>query len=346
LRAKALSTNLSAILFPQHDPPTHKHLLSSLTLSHAGEYFRAARALAPFSPTPMSFDTTFALTTLHSESDGYFPFFLEDYELDQDFKLSSNSFKLTFQCMSHLSTSAPFGIIFEHLVNYFHPEDFASGFPQLFQLCFHIAQGHIPPQIACVFGVAHLLTMAKPSGGICSIAVGKHYIDSQAVFYVFNYVKLLQHTFPHTNLEFTTKGGYQAVIHGIKCTMDLHPNWVVLQLDVTNAFNSVSKGVIFLKLHAISGDIIQFIPFVHAFYTFESPLFYSHHNREGDVTIIPSAMGTLQSDPLGGSLFVLAHFRVLCFTASHFPSYLFPSIVNNTHIIGPPSIVSSTYEHF
>ncbi len=35
-----------------------------------------------------------------------------------------------------------------------------------------------------------------------------------------------------------------------------------------------------------------------------NPLFYSHHNREGDVTIIPSAMGTHQSDPLGGALFV------------------------------------------
>jgi hypothetical protein len=30
---------------------------------------------------------------------------------------------------------------------------------------------------------------------------------------------------------------------------------------------------------------------VRAFYVFESPLFYRHHNHKGDVTIIPSAMG-------------------------------------------------------
>ncbi len=73
---------------------------------------------------------------------------------------------------------------------------------------------------------------------------------------------------------------------------------------------------------------------------------YNHHNCEGDVIVIPSIMGTHQGDPLGGALFALAHFRALHSIANHFPSCLFPSIVNDTHMIGPPFIVSSTYEHF
>jgi hypothetical protein len=44
-------------------------------------------------------------------------------------------------------------------------------------------------------------------------------------------------------------------------------------------------------------------------------------------------------------LFALAHFRALYFTTINFPSCLFPSIIDETHIIRPPSIVSSTYEH-
>jgi hypothetical protein len=60
------------------------------------------------------------------------------------------------------------------------------------------------------------------------------------------------------------------------------------------------EGVIFQKLHAIGGDIILVILFVYAFYAFKSPLFYNHFNCEGDVTIIPFAMGTRQGDPLGG----------------------------------------------
>jgi hypothetical protein len=106
-----------------------------------------------------------------------------------------------------------------------------------------------------------------------------------------------------------------------------------------NAFNLMLRGVIFQKLCATNGDIIQFIPFVHTFYAFESPLFYSHHNREGDVIIIPFAMGTHQGHPLNGALFALAHFRALLSIINHFPFCLFPSI-------GPSPIVSSRYEHF
>ncbi len=106
------------------------------------------------------------------------------------------------------------------------------------------------------------------------------------------------------------------------------------------------KWIIFEKNYVASGDIIQFIPFVHTFYAFECPLFYSPHNHEGDVTIIPSSMGIHQGDPSGKALFILAHFKALHSTIHHFPSYLFPSIIDDTHIIGPLSIVSFGYEHF
>jgi len=69
---------------------------------------------------------------------------------------------------------------------------------------------------------------------------------------------------------------------------------------MANAFNLMLKGVILQTLHAIGGDIIQFIPFVHAFYAFKSLMFYNHRNREGDFTITPFAMGIYQGDPLGG----------------------------------------------
>jgi hypothetical protein len=92
---------------------------------------------------------------------------------------------------------------------------------------------------------------------------------------------------------------------------------------VANAFNSMLKGVIFQKLCATSGDIIKLIPFVHEFYAIKSPLFYSHYNCEGDVTIILSTMGIRQGDLLGGALFALAHFRVSHSTTNHFPSCLF-----------------------
>ncbi len=106
------------------------------------------------------------------------------------------------------------------------------------------------------------------------------------------------------------------------------------------------RKVIFQEFHVIGGDIIQLIPFICAFYAFESFMFYSHCNCKGDVTIIPSTMGTHQGDLLRRALFDLTHFRALHSIVNHFPSCLFPSIIDDTHIISPLSIISSTYEHF
>jgi len=86
------------------------------------------------------------------------------------------------------------------------------------------------------------------------------------------------------------------------------------------------------------------IPFVCAFYAFKSPLFYSHHDHEGDIMVIPFAIRTRQSDPFGGALFALIHFKALRLTTNCFPPCLFPSTTNNIHIIGPPSIVSYRFE--
>jgi len=71
-------------------------------------------------------------------------------------------------------------------------------------------------------------------------------------------------------------------------------------------------------------------------------LFYSHHNHETLVTIIPSTMGICQCDSLGGrggggALFALIYFRALCYIVSHFPLYLFP-IYCRWHLNHSPSL--------
>ncbi len=115
---------------------------------------------------------------------------------------------------------------------------------------------------------------------------------------------------------------------------------------MANALNLVLRKVIFQELRVASGDIIQFIPIVCAFYASEFPLFYIHYNHESEATVISFAMGTRQGDLLKKTLFVLVHFKILCSTSNHFPSCLFPSIINDIHVISLLSIVSSTYDHF
>ncbi|KAJ7540491.1 hypothetical protein O6H91_10G017800 [Diphasiastrum complanatum] len=77
-----------------------------------------------------------------------------------------------------------------------------------------------------------------------------------------------------------------------------------------------------------------------------APLYFSHASRVGDVTVISSAEGTQQGDPLGDLLFALAYYRALCSTATTFSSCLFPSIADDTYIMEPASEVVPAFLHF
>jgi len=112
LQTQDLAASLSSMSFPQHDPIIRKHLPHNLVLGCVREYVRTIHVLAPLSLAPTSFDTTSTFTALHLESNGYFLLFLEDYKPNQNLELFPNSFKLVFQCMSHLLASGLFGMIF------------------------------------------------------------------------------------------------------------------------------------------------------------------------------------------------------------------------------------------
>ncbi len=63
-----------------------------------------------------------------------------------------------------------------------------------------------------------------------------------------------------------------------------------------------------------------------AFYAFEFPLLYNHRNHNGNVTIIPFAMGTHQNDHLERALSTLTHLKAICFMINHFPLVYFHTL--------------------
>jgi hypothetical protein len=116
-------------------------------------------------------------------------------------------------------------MVFEHPRDYFHLKDSASGF-FLFQLCSYSAQGHIPPQIARVLGATCLLTMTKPSSEVRPIVMSKtlHQLTTCTLFVQFR-EDFATHISPH-QFGVTTKGGFETIIHNIRCTLNLYPDWV------------------------------------------------------------------------------------------------------------------------
>jgi hypothetical protein len=74
--------------------------------------------------------------------------------------------------------------------------------------------------------MARLLGMTKPLSGVCPIIVG------ETLYRFTSYVLCLQfheafttHFSPH-QFGVVIKGGCETIIHGIKCTLDLHLDWL------------------------------------------------------------------------------------------------------------------------
>ncbi len=50
-------------------------------------------------------------------------------------------------------------------------------------------------------------------------------------------------------------------------------------------------------------------------------------------------------DPLRGFLFALAHYQALLKTIAQAPSYVFPSLMDNTHVVGPLNKITLAFDH-
>jgi hypothetical protein len=49
----------------------------------------------------------------------------------------------------------------------------------------------------------------------------------------------------HISLGWRWEKGCEAVVHGIWATLDAHLNWVVLEVDIVNDFNTIKRKAIF-----------------------------------------------------------------------------------------------------
>jgi hypothetical protein len=56
------------------------------------------------------------------------------------------------------------------------------------------------------------------------------------------------------------------MMDSIRGALDVHLDWVVLHVNIANAFNIIFHKVIFQELCAISKHLFQLIPFFVSFY--------------------------------------------------------------------------------
>jgi hypothetical protein len=115
-------------------------------------------------------------------------------------------------------------------------------------MCFYVVIGHILGSITKAFGVTRLLILARPSTSIQPIVIGEVFYQLVNKTFYFQFRDAFATRLSPHQFGVAIKGGYEIVVHNIRITLNIHLDWVVLQVDITNVFNIISHRVIFQEL--------------------------------------------------------------------------------------------------
>ncbi len=167
-------------------------------------------------------------------------------------KFFLDSFRSTFLYMFDLSRSNLSNMVFEHFWNSFDLKNSISGSIQLHQLSSHVVVVHIPKFVTRILGAFRLFWSLQVVYGWLQWV--KRFINSWVKLHVFSFAMCSLLTYHHIILMWWLWVVVN-LIHGIWITLDVHPNWVVLQMDVANTFNTIFCKAMFQKLQVPIGQL-------------------------------------------------------------------------------------------
>jgi hypothetical protein len=165
------------------------------------------------------------------------------YQPEHTFVLNRTLFAQALTIAPHLSLGGFFGMVYEHISRCFIPEYPFLGFSKYFKLFLLLFVVISLGQWHWCWGLADCWQWRRTRKVI-----------SEVFFWLISCSIVLQvqgsfqeHLSPH---EFGVLifGGCENIPFDIKALSDLHPNWVMMQVNVENAFNNVFRAVIFKEL--------------------------------------------------------------------------------------------------
>ena len=164
-------------------------------------------------------------------------------------------------------------------------------------LCRHVAAGHIHDSARNAFFGASLIAIKKKQGGLRPIAIGSAYRRLTGKLVATRLTNTLSHQLMPTQLGVGVPLGCEAAVHAVrKYTANNRRGELLVKIDLSNAFNSVSREAVFTQASRRCPSVL---PLISQAYGQPTPLFIAD-------SVIWSRRGVQQGDPLGPLLFALA----------------------------------------
>ena len=145
------------------------------------------------------------------------------------------------------------------------------------------------------------------------------------------------------------KGGLSILVHGMRIALELNPRWVVVKIDIRNAFNECSRAVMLRRLSRLR-SLQHWIPMLHRLWGPETMLLVGQLLSELFEGERPggSSEGTQQGTPPSAPGFCVSiHNEIVALDkelneAGGFARF----IADDGYATGPPELVFQTLERF
>lgn len=273
------------------------------TLAQHGQYSKALRSLeSNMGIAKINATTVAQLRALHPQEHGF-----KDTAWDEDYfdtlsaitaaspiAIDASDVCKAATTMDFKSAGGPSGLRISHLRDsILSDSDIAKSLAALFE---RTASGaNHSAELASLLGDCRLIALSKPDGGVRPIAIGESSRRLLGKILVKKFAQDVRADHEPLQVGVGTPDGGIAVIHSASAFLALNPNGVLINIDIKNAFNSMSRVAMF-EHYRQHPKLSSLVPILRLYYMRTGNLLV---HDGGDGIIVHSNSGSQQGCNFG-----------------------------------------------